>query len=120
MRDWRSPKPTPFAAPDRLVPVSALEAALLAEARELEAELLLRNGQAGQAISAFRRQLARTPNRIVTLGGLARASVAAGRTDLAERAYRSLADLLSQADANQPELIEAHAFLSELERSASH
>ena len=48
----------------------------------------------------------------VTLGGFARASVAAGRGDLAEQAYRLLTGLLSHADANQPELAEARAFLS--------
>jgi tetratricopeptide (TPR) repeat protein len=106
--DYEASLPIDFGPPIALKP-----------ARELEAELLLQSGQAGQAISAFQRQLARTPNRSVTLGGLARASVAAGRADLAERAYRSLADLLSHADAKQPELVEARAFLSELERSAS-
>ncbi|UCF21486.1 MAG: hypothetical protein JSU87_08905, partial [Gemmatimonadota bacterium] len=99
--DYEASLPVDFGPPTALKP-----------ARELEGELLLESGQPGAAISAFQRQLARTPNRIVTLGGLARAGVAAGRTDLAERAYRSLADLLSQADANQPELVEARAFLS--------
>jgi tetratricopeptide (TPR) repeat protein len=89
----------------------------LKPARELEGELLLESGRAAEAMSAFQRQLGRTPNRIVTLGGFARASVAAGRSDLAEGAYRSLAQLLSQADADQPELAEAHAFLSRLAES---
>ncbi len=106
--DYEASLPVDFGPPIALKP-----------ARELEGELLLKSGQAEAAISAFQRQLARTPNRIVTLGGLARASVAAGRTDLAERAYRSLADLLSQADADQPELVEAQAFLSQVSRSTA-
>ena len=104
--DYEASLPIDFGPPIALKP-----------ARELEGELLLENGQAAEAMAAFQRQLGRTPNRIVTLGGFARASVAAGRTDLAERAYRSLAELLSQADADQPELAEANAFLSQLAES---
>lgn len=83
-------------------------------ARELEGELLLAAGRGAEAMSAFRTQLGRTPNRIVTLGGFARAAAAAGRPDLAEQTYRSLAVLLSQADADQPELVEANAYLERL------
>ncbi|UCG75882.1 MAG: hypothetical protein JSV95_00680, partial [Gemmatimonadota bacterium] len=79
-----------------------------------EGELLLAAGRGAEAMSAFRTQLGRTPNRIVTLGGFARAAAAAGRPDLAEQSYRSLAVLLSQADANQPELVEANAYLERL------
>ena len=104
--DYEASLPIDFGPPIALKP-----------ARELEGELLLENGQAAEAMAAFQRQLGRTPNRIVTLGGFARAGVAAGRTDLAERAYRSLAELLSQADADQPELAEANAFLSRLAES---
>lgn len=81
-------------------------------ARELEGELLLKSGRADDAISVFQRQLGRTPNRIVTLGGLARAADAAGRKELAERTFRALVDLLSLADANHPELVAAEAFSS--------
>ncbi|MEN8145819.1 MAG: hypothetical protein ABFS14_12820, partial [Gemmatimonadota bacterium] len=86
----------------------------LKPARELEAEFHLAAGHADAAVAAFQLQLERTPNRIVTMGGYARAVLAAGRADLAERAYRSLSELLSQADAGQPEVAEAHAFLSGL------
>jgi tetratricopeptide (TPR) repeat protein len=105
--DYEASLPVDFGPPIALKP-----------AREVEGELLLESGQANEAMSAFQRQLDRTPNRIVTLGGFARASIAAGRTDLAEHAYRSLADLLSQADAGQPELADAEAFLSRLDGSA--
>ncbi|MEJ2343086.1 MAG: type I DNA topoisomerase [Gemmatimonadales bacterium] len=104
--DYEASLPIDFGPPIALKP-----------ARELEGELHLEHGQAAEAMSAFQRQLGRTPNRIVALGGFARASVAAGRADLAERAYRALAELLSQADANQPELVEANAFLSRLAQS---
>jgi tetratricopeptide (TPR) repeat protein len=101
--DYEASLPVDFGPPLALKP-----------ARELEGDLLLQNGQHAQAMTAFQRQLGRTPNRIVTLGGFARASVAAGRTDLAEQTYRLLAELLRQADANQLEHDEAHAFLSGL------
>ncbi|MDX1576991.1 MAG: hypothetical protein R3266_00835 [Gemmatimonadota bacterium] len=84
----------------------------LKPARELEGELLLEAGRPDEAMTAFRLQLARTPNRIVTLGGLARAALAAGRPDLAERTYRDLMTLLAEADPDQPELVEATAFLA--------
>lgn len=99
--DYESSLPVDFGPPIALKP-----------ARELEGELLLEGGRAEEAMSAFQRQLGRTPNRIVTLGGFARASLAAGRADLAEHTYRTLTDLLSLADPDQPELIEARAYLS--------
>lgn len=104
--DYEASLPVDFGPPIALKP-----------ARELEGELLLEDGRVGEAVTAFKRQLGRTPNRILTLGGLARASVAAGQVDLAERTYRLLVNLLSQADADQPELVEAKAFLSGLAAS---
>lgn len=105
--DYEASLPVDFGPPIALKP-----------ARELEAELLLASGRGAEAMSAFQRQLGRTPNRVVALGGFARASVAAGRADLAERAYRTLAHLLSGADATQPERVEANAFLSRPAASA--
>lgn len=81
-------------------------------ARELEGELLLRSGRPEEAVTAFRRQLERTPNRILALGGLARSAAAAGHTELALRTYRTLAELLEEADRDHPERAEAAAFLS--------
>ncbi len=80
-------------------------------ARELEGELLLASGRGGEAMAAFRLALARTPNRILSLAGYARAAAAAGRADLAEGAYRTLAELLAGADRGSAELAEARAFL---------
>ncbi|MCH7563722.1 MAG: hypothetical protein IH968_07850 [Gemmatimonadetes bacterium] len=79
-------------------------------ARELEAELLLDQGRAEDAMRAFEMALARTPNRILSLAGYAGAAVAAGRTDLATRAYGKLAHLLRNADAGMKEGREAKAW----------
>jgi tetratricopeptide (TPR) repeat protein len=81
-------------------------------ARELEGEILLELGRAEDALTAFQTALARTPNRILSLAGYARAAVVADRMDIATNAYRRLADLLTQADADMPEAREARAFLA--------
>jgi tetratricopeptide (TPR) repeat protein len=81
-------------------------------ARELEGEILLEMGRADEAMTAFETQLGRTPNRILTLAGYARAAVAADRTEVATDAYRLLADLLANADVDMPEAREARAYLS--------
>ncbi len=79
-------------------------------ARELEGEILLAHGRSEQALMAFQMALARTPNRILSLAGYARAAVAAGRADLAGNAYRALGRLLAGADSGLTEANEAKAF----------
>jgi len=81
-------------------------------ARELEGEILLAHGRPEQALMAFQMALARTPNRILSLAGYARAAAAAGRADLAGNAYRTIADLLIGADVDLAEAKEAKAFLA--------
>ncbi len=81
-------------------------------ARELEGEILLDLGRGEEALIAFEMALARTPNRILSLAGYARAAVAAGRTEIAADAYRQLAKLLESADANVAEAREAKVFLA--------
>ncbi len=81
-------------------------------ARELEGELLLAMGRAEDAMRAFRLALSRTPNRVRSLVGYARAAVAAGRRDVAADAYSVLAELLREADTGLAEALEARTFLS--------
>lgn len=81
-------------------------------ARELEGELLLEQGRAEEALAAFQTALSRTPNRILSLAGYARAAVAANEMEIATRSYRQLADLLSEADSGMPEAREAKDFLA--------
>ena len=79
-------------------------------ARELEGEILLDLGRAADAMAAFQMALARTPNRILSLAGYARAAVAAGRTEIATNAYHRLVMLLRDADAGMAEAREARAY----------
>ncbi len=81
-------------------------------ARELEGEILLDLGRGEDALTAFEAALARTPNRILSLAGYARAAVAAGRMEIATNAYRRLAELLRGADVEMAEAREAGAFMS--------
>ena len=81
-------------------------------ARELEGEILLDLGRGEDALIAFEKALARTPNRILSLAGYARAAVAAGRMEIATNAYRRLAKLLRGADEEMAEGREARAFLA--------
>jgi tetratricopeptide (TPR) repeat protein len=81
-------------------------------ARELEGELLLEQDRAAEAVTAFQTQLARTPDRVASVAGLARAAAKAGRTGLAAITYRTLSNLLSAADADLPEAREARSFLA--------
>ncbi|MFB3110828.1 MAG: hypothetical protein ACE10G_02235 [Gemmatimonadales bacterium] len=79
-------------------------------ARELAGEILLDLGRGEDALIAFEMALARTPNRILSLAGYARAAVAAGRMEIATNAYRRLEKLLRGADAEMAEAREAGAF----------
>jgi len=79
-------------------------------ARELEGEILLDLGRGEDAMTAFHMALARTPNRILSLAGYARAAVAAGRMEIAANAYGRLAELLHGADAGMAEAREARAY----------
>ncbi len=81
-------------------------------ARELEGEILLELNRAKDAMTAFEMALARTPNRVLSLAGYARAAVAAEQTEVASDAYGALAELLTLADDDMPEAREAQAFLS--------
>jgi tetratricopeptide (TPR) repeat protein len=84
----------------------------LKPARELHGEILLSQGRAEEAMAAFEMALARTPNRVLSVAGYARAAVAADRPDQAADAYGLLADLLGHADSSMPEMREAQAFLA--------
>ena len=81
-------------------------------AREYEADLLLMDGQAAEALNAYQLQLARTPKRALSLAGFARAAIATDQTELATDTYRTLSEILSGADADMPEALEARTFLS--------
>ncbi len=103
--DYEASLPVDFGPPQAFKP-----------ARELEGEILLNMGRAGDALTAFDMALARTPNRILSLAGYARAAVAAGRMEIATDAYGRLAELLRGADAEMAEAREAREFSAKTRR----
>jgi len=74
---------------------------------ELLGEMLLKLGDAAEARVEFERSLARTPERAMSLLGLARAAAKSGDRAAAEDAYKRLAVVWRRADADLPELAEA-------------
>lgn len=78
---------------------------------ELLGDILLRAGQADEAIDAYRRQLELRRGRARSLIGLARAARAAGRDDVARDAYERLLVQWVNADDGHPELAEVREFL---------
>ena len=74
-------------------------------ARELEGEILMELGRADEAVGAFTLALGRTPNRILSLAGFARAAEQAGLLEAAEAARGTLRELLDGADADVMETL---------------
>jgi tetratricopeptide (TPR) repeat protein len=70
-------------------------------------EMLLDLRRPREAMEAFELSLKRTPRRVLSLLGLARAARAAKDTVTADRAYAELRDIWKKADAGLPELKEA-------------
>ncbi len=68
-------------------------------ARELEGEILLELGRAEDAMAAFSQALGRTPNRLPSLVGYAKAADLAGHSAAARDARAQLDALLGSADA---------------------
>ncbi len=89
----------PNGAPDPLKPV-----------HELYGEALLDANKADEAAAQFSKSLLRTPNRPLSLLGLARSYVALGDEEAARRQYQKLADVWKDRDF--PVLEEAHRYLA--------
>jgi tetratricopeptide (TPR) repeat protein len=80
-------------------------------AREVFGEVLLELGRYDDAREQFRLALERTPNRLHSMLGLARAAAGSGDKEAARQHYRELLDLLADADTGLPIAHEAVAFL---------
>lgn len=74
---------------------------------ELLGEILLRAGKPAEAAEQFRVNLARHPNRSLSVLGLARAHAALGDRAAARRSYELLLELWRNADSDLPERDEA-------------
>jgi tetratricopeptide (TPR) repeat protein len=80
--------------------------------RELLGDVLLAQGQLGQALKEYEASLESTPNRLRGLYGAAKAAEGAGQPDRAAAYYRKLAELTKDADTDRQEIQEAKAYLS--------
>ena len=81
-------------------------------AHELLGEILLRAGDAHDAIKQFTIALERHPNRALSLLGRARAEAAAADLQGARETYARLLAIWQQADPDLPELREAREFVA--------
>ena len=83
----------------------------LLPARELQGDLLLEVGRAGEALAAYEATLAREPRRARALFGAARAAERAGNRAVARARYEALLELMEHADASRSEVSAAREFL---------
>ena len=79
-------------------------------AHELAGEILLEIGQAEEAVLFYQTQLLRTPNRVLSVRGLARAYADLGNRALAGEQYRKLQNIWSEHSV--PGLKEASNYLT--------
>ena len=79
--------------------------------REMLAELLLEQGNAGAALKEFETSAQENPNRFRGLYGAARASEKAGKAEAARDYYRRLLALSAGADDGRTELRQARDFV---------
>jgi len=77
---------------------------------ELEGEIFLELGEAEQAVLSYQKALLLTPNRALSVRGLARAYAALGNRALAREQYRKLEDIWSEYSV--PALKEAAEYLT--------
>jgi tetratricopeptide (TPR) repeat protein len=82
-------------------------------AHEVFGEILLALGHFAEAQQEFTQALRSTPNRLHSIAGLARAAAAARNSFVAEQQYRTLLELLAEADEGLPELKEAQNYLAQ-------
>jgi tetratricopeptide (TPR) repeat protein len=81
-------------------------------AHEVFGEILSELGRYNDAIEQFQLALKRTPNRLHSIRGMARAADLAGNKELAKQQYEKLLDLLEDADNGFEMVAEAKGFLA--------
>lgn len=80
-------------------------------ASEMLGEVLLELGRYDKALAAFEKALERTPRRLHSMLGIARAAARTGNVVAARGHYEALLELLTNADAGHPAVIEARRYL---------
>lgn len=80
---------------------------------ELLGDMLLENGQFEDAIAAYELSLQRSPQRLNTLHGAARAADGNAQSDLATAYYLAVSELARGDSVTRPAVLEARAWLSE-------
>jgi hypothetical protein len=80
-------------------------------AREMLGDMLMELKRPGEAVEAYKKVLAESPNRFDALWGVARGSQAAGDTHSARHYFSKLMEIV-EADADRPELQEARQYLA--------
>ena len=86
----------------------------LKPAHELFGEILLELGRAEEAFAQFQTSLLRTPNRTLSLRGLARAATKTGNVETARASYEKLLEILD-GHPDLPSCQEAKAFIGDRE-----
>jgi tetratricopeptide (TPR) repeat protein len=79
---------------------------------EFFGEILLELGKPEEARREFRLALQKTPGRLHSLSGLAKATALSGHSAKAKLHYEVLLDLSAQSDSELPQLQEAHHYLA--------
>ena len=84
-------------------------------AHEFLGEILLELGRYQEAQQEFAKAVERTPNRLYSVYGLAKAAALAGDRATAEVQFKALAEILADADPGLDEAIEATQYLTRYE-----
>ena len=84
-------------------------------AHEFFGEVLLEIGRYREAQQEFQKALQRTPNRLYSIYGLAKAAALAGDRTTADAQFKALAALLADADPGLPEAEEVRQYLTRYE-----
>ena len=81
-------------------------------AHEFFGELLMDLGRYKEAQQEFQKAVERTPNRLYSVYGLAKAAALAGDRSIAEAQFKVLSEILADADPGFPEAAEAKQYLT--------
>ena len=81
-------------------------------ARELLGDLLLKINKPSEALTAYEKNLKRSPNRFNGLYGAASAAELSGNQEKATKYFEQLLKLVENSNSSRPELVKAKAFIT--------